>query len=90
MAAHGWSAPFVTAVDVGAVGYGVGLYLLLLIGPGLVTWLKGHRLVFIVGLLIAGVIWLVASLRLARPDSWWARRFYSLAKLERAKRRYGP
>lgn len=78
------------ALDVGATGYGVGLYLILLVVPGAITWLKGQRLIFVVGLLIAGVIWMVACFRLARPDSWWACRFYASGKMDRARRRYGP
>ena len=78
---------FILAADVGALAYGLSLYLMLLVVPGIVTLLKGQRLVFVAGLVLAGTVWVVASFRLARPDSWWARRFYSGAKLDRARRR---
>jgi malonyl CoA-acyl carrier protein transacylase len=77
------------AADILAIGYAVGVYAALLVVPGAVTWAKGHRLIFLVGLVMAGVVWLVASMRLARPDSWWARRFYIGVKLDRARARYG-
>lgn len=57
--------------------------------PGLITLLKGQRAAFILGLAAAGLIWLVASFRLAHPGSWWARRFYSAAKMERSQARHG-
>jgi hypothetical protein len=34
------------------------------------------------------VVELVGAFRLAAPDSWWAQRFYSEAKRERARRHY--
>ena len=78
----------VTEADIGPVIYGVSAFLVLLVIPGTVTWLKGQRLVFFVGFLLAGIIWTVAAFRLARPDSWWARHFYQGDKLARATRRY--
>ena len=78
----------VAVSDAGAVAY--GLALLALVGvPATVTLLKGHVVAFVVGLFTLGLVWVVASLRLARPGSWWARRFYRPAKLERVRRRYG-
>lgn len=76
------------ALAVGATAYRVGLYLILLVLPGVITWLKGQRVIFAVGLLLAGIIWMVACFRLAWPSSWWARRFYSSGKIDRARRRY--
>jgi hypothetical protein len=32
---------------------------------------------------------LAGALRLAKPDSWWARRRYDAEKLSRSNRRYG-
>ena len=75
--------------DVGGVAYGLALVLVLIVVPGLITWLKGQRLVFFVGLLVAGIIWGVAACRLARPESYWARRFYGQDKLRRSRRRFG-
>jgi hypothetical protein len=34
------------------------------------------------------MVWWIAALRLARPESWWARHLYGLKKLARAKARY--
>lgn len=56
--------------------------------PAGITWSKGQRAAFWLGFLVIGLIWLVAALRLARPDSWWAHRFYGPQKMERARRRY--
>jgi hypothetical protein len=57
--------------------------------PATITWKKGHRAAFWIGLLLLGVVWLVAACRLARPSSPWARRFYGPEKMERARRRFG-
>ena len=51
--------------------------------------LKGRRVYAVGNLLVIGtpVGWAGAT-RLAKPESWWARRFYSPEKLEQAKRRH--
>ncbi|HXR29720.1 MAG TPA: hypothetical protein VN752_01095 [Solirubrobacterales bacterium] len=72
-----------------AVVYTVALFVVLIAAPLIVTALKRHWLLFVAGWLTIGVVWWIASLRLARPDSWWARRFYGRDKLTRAQRRYG-
>lgn len=78
------------AVSTGAgVAYAVGLWVLLIIAPLTVTALKGQWLLFAAGWVTVGVVWWIAALRLARPDSWWARRFYRSEKLVRARERYG-
>jgi len=33
---------------------------------------------------------LVGAVRLAKPESFWARRFYNPTKIERAHKRFGP
>lgn len=43
------------------------------IGAGIVTLLKGRKAAFFVGLVLAGVVWLVAAFLPARPGSWWRR-----------------
>jgi hypothetical protein len=63
--------------------------LLLVALPGVVTLLKGQFLIFVIGVVLIGLVWVVAAFRLARPDSWWAQRFYDDAKLRRARERYG-
>jgi hypothetical protein len=72
-----------------AVVYTVALFVVLIVGPMIVTALKRQWLLFAAGWLTVGLVWWIASLRLARPDSWWARRFYGPDKLARAQRRYG-
>jgi hypothetical protein len=72
-----------------AVVYTVALFAVLIVAPLLVTALKRQWLLFAAGWLTIGLVWWIASLRLARPDSWWARRFYGPDKLARAQRRYG-
>jgi hypothetical protein len=76
--------------NVVGVAYGLGLMTLLVIAPSTVTALKRHWLLFAAGWLTVGGVWWIAALRLARPDSWWARRFYGPEKLARAEARYGP
>jgi hypothetical protein len=65
---------------------GVAVALLLhLLAVG-TTALKGKYPTALIGLFVAPVTW-VASLRLARPTSPWARWFYSAAKRARAEQR---
>jgi hypothetical protein len=78
------------AVSAGvAIAYGVVLFVALFIGPLTITALKGHWLLFAAGWITIGAVWWIAALRLARPGSWWARRFYGPVKLARAQSRYG-
>lgn len=77
------------AVSTGvAIAYGVGLWVVLIIGPATVTVLKGQWPLFDAGFMWAGVVWWIAAFRLARPESWWARHLYGPAKLARARARY--
>jgi hypothetical protein len=80
--------PFAVSTGV-AIAYTVVLSLLLLIAPLTITALKRQWALFVAGWLTVGIVWWVASLRLARPQSWWARRFYGPDKLARARARYG-
>lgn len=57
--------------------------------PAGITWSKGQRAAFWLGFLLLGMIWIVAACRLAKPSSWWARRFYDVKKVERAEERFG-
>lgn len=70
------------------VAYGVGLWALLIVIPATVTLMKGQHLLFVLGLLLVGIVWMVTAFRLARPDSFWARHFYGEGKLRRARARY--
>jgi hypothetical protein len=69
------------------------LYLIVIFGiflvPAAVLLAKAHIAVFVLGLLTMGLVWIVACWRLARPRSWWAKRFYGAEKLQRAHARYG-
>ena len=62
---------------------------MLIVAPATITALKGQWLLFVAGWLTLGLVWWIAALRLARPGSWWARRFYDHGKLARAQSRYG-
>jgi len=63
--------------------------LIVVIGiPAGITWAKGHRAAFALGFLLLGTIWIVAACRLARPTSWWARKFYGPEKMQRAQKRF--
>ncbi|MEX0972334.1 MAG: hypothetical protein WDZ46_03650 [Solirubrobacterales bacterium] len=64
--------------------------LLVVVGiPAGITWSKGQRAAFVLGFVVMGMIWIVAACRLARPESWWARRFYGAKKMQRALNRFG-
>jgi hypothetical protein len=55
----------------------------------IVGCLKGRYALSIVGLFILlGIPAILAATRLARPDSWWARRFYDEGQLIRTGHRY--
>jgi signal peptidase I len=69
------------------IGVLVVLVLLAAALAGLVvTALKRKWGSLVVGFVFTPVWW-VAATRLARPNSWWARRYYGEAKVERAGRR---
>ena len=55
--------------------------------PMAITWLKGKRRTALLGLLFAPVLW-VGALRLAKPTSWWSRRYYRGDKQTRSWLRY--
>jgi hypothetical protein len=76
-----------TAVAAWQVLVALGIWALVLV-PGVVTGLKGQWLLLAAGLLLLGFVWMIAAFRLARPNSYWARRFYSPEKLERSRARY--
>lgn len=71
-----------------AVAYAVAVWLLILT-PGAITWAKGRADLVGAGLLVGGIVWMITMWRLAKPDSWWARRFYGPDKLDEARERYG-
>jgi hypothetical protein len=58
----------------------------LLIVPSVVCWLKGKKLWATLGF-FTNWHW-IPVIRLAKPDSWWARRFYDDEKMWRARARF--
>jgi hypothetical protein len=71
-----------------AIGYGIAVWSLIL-GPAIVLWLKGRSDLVLIGLATLGLVWFVGLARIAKPDSWWARRFYGPDKLAKARARHG-
>jgi len=68
----------------------LGILIVLIGVPAGITWSKGQHTAFFLGFLLLGMVWVVAACRLARPSSWWARRFYGPEKMKRAEVRFGP
>jgi hypothetical protein len=62
------------------------IVIVVLFAPSVVCWLKGKRAWAFWGF----VTWLhwIPVFRLAKPESWWARRFYGDRKLARAFARF--
>jgi hypothetical protein len=50
--------------------------------------LKGKPWFAILGVLLFGIFGIVGAIRLAKPHSWWARRFYGVAKQRRSWDRF--
>lgn len=57
--------------------------------PAGITLSKRLWVEFLIGLVLPGIVWIIAAFRLARPSSWWARRFYGTEKMQRAENRFG-
>jgi signal peptidase I len=60
--------------------------IVLYLAAGLVTLLKAKWGSLVVGI-FGTFVWAFSALRLAKPKSWWARRFYAEGKLGRARAR---
>ncbi len=64
----------------------VGLTMIL---AALIACLKGRYGLAVAGFVVLlGIPAVIASMRLARVDSWWAKRFYDEDKLRRSAERY--
>jgi hypothetical protein len=63
-------------------------FVMLLLGLGIITAMKGKWFSFVIGLLGLNFVWFFTGLRLAKPNSYWARHFYSDDKLHRAAARF--
>lgn len=77
-----------TLSTIGFVILGVGLLAMWTICP-IVTALKGKWGMVAAGLLVHPC-WIFGAIRLAKPDSFWARRFYSNSKMQLALDRFDP
>jgi hypothetical protein len=66
------------------------VYIWIIASPFVVVGcLKGRYALSIVGLfMLFGIPAILAGTRLARRDSWWAKRFYDADRLARADHRY--
>lgn len=69
-----------------ATAAGVVALLLIIFVPSIVCWLKGKKLWATVGFFI-GWHW-IPAFRLAKPRSWWARRYYGEDKMRRSRARF--
>ena len=65
------------------------IFAVLIVIPAGITLSKRQWVEFFIGFLLPGIVWIIASCRLARPSSWWARRFYDQEKMQRALNRFG-
>jgi hypothetical protein len=75
-----------------AVAWVVGLTLVLgSVAAGVLCVLKGKWLVGLLALPLAMTgVPVIAAVRLARPDSWWARRKYDSSRADVALQRWAP
>ena len=62
---------------------------LIIILAAVIACLKGRWALAIAGFVVlAGIPAMIAAVRLARVDSWWAKRFYGEDKLRRSAERF--
>ena len=66
---------------------GLVVTLLLLVVPLVICAMKGKYGLAVSGIFFGVVAW-VGAIRLAMPESYWARHFYSEAKREKARERF--
>lgn len=72
-----------------ATAYVLALYLLVF-GPGAVTALKGHGIWLLAGVIASPLVWwYAASVRSAKPGSWWADHVYDAEKQHRSADEWG-
>jgi hypothetical protein len=64
------------------------IFAVLIVIPAGITLSKRQWVEFLIGFLLPGIVWMIASCRLARPSSWWARHFYGQEKMQRALNRF--
>ncbi|MFH5228752.1 hypothetical protein [Antrihabitans spumae] len=76
---------------IGSSGWWLSIcYLLIGLAISVVCMLKGKFVTGIVGVMVEPIA-IIGALRLAKPDSWWARRRYATkpARMQRARARFG-
>ena len=66
-----------------------GLTAAVIAAAAVASLLKGRLVLFVLGLPTATVTWWLAAFQLARPESWWARRFYDGERRRAAAEKYG-
>jgi hypothetical protein len=72
--------------DPGSI-WGTGLVVILVVGLASLCFAKGRVLLGMIGLFIP-VVAAIGAVRLGKPNSLWARRRYSSARLEKARSRF--
>jgi len=77
----------VEASDAPGAVIGVLVLLVLWVVPFVVTVLKGKYGMAVFGVAVH-LLWWIGAIRLAKPDSFWSRRFYDDHKLREAIRRF--
>ena len=84
------SSPFGVDDSAAATGYAVVFAVLAVnLAYTVVCLLKGKLATGIIGLPVP-VVAVIGAFRLAKPGSFWARRFYRPATMARAQKRFGP
>jgi hypothetical protein len=73
--------------DILAGVVGGSLLAFMFVASPVVLWLKGKRFWATIGWFTGWHV--IPTFRLAKPRSWWARRFYDAAKMQRASDRFG-
>jgi hypothetical protein len=76
------------AASTSATVFVAGLVVALYVVPAVICGLKGKPWMLVLGLFFPALLW-VGSLRLAKPDSWWARTEYDQDQMGRARVRHG-
>jgi hypothetical protein len=71
-----------------AIGLILGLALIgLLLVLGVICAMKGKWVFSVVGF-FSGIFWIIGASRLAKPNSFWARRWYEGVEIAEAERRF--
>jgi hypothetical protein len=74
------------ATSVGGLIFGLVLIGLLL-SAGVICAMKGKWIFFVVGW-FSGIFWIIGASRLAKPNSYWAKRRYGDLEIAESERRF--